>query len=163
MELPRPKFVKTWVQLADVLEVDRKSLDNWKKLPGAPRARSDGRKCVVDWLEFIESQIAAGNIRSPESFMDPDKLELQEQERYWKVKRLKLAYDKDRELVIDREEVKGYYVKVAANVKARLRAKFENELPPKYEGLSPGECQKLNRRALDEVLAGLSGTKYESD
>jgi hypothetical protein len=51
-----PTFAANWVELADLLQVDRRSLQTWRKDPELqdyPRCRPDGRKDVEAWRVWI--------------------------------------------------------------------------------------------------------------
>jgi hypothetical protein len=46
-------YAKTLVELAAVLGVSRRTLTNWQKMEGAPKALSNGLWPVADWREFV--------------------------------------------------------------------------------------------------------------
>ena len=51
-----PKFAKSQVELAGILDVDRKTIGRWLKKEGNPGRKSDGRYNVEDWRKFKTQQ-----------------------------------------------------------------------------------------------------------
>jgi hypothetical protein len=48
-------YVKDQVELADILGVDRKSIQRWKKIEGCPGAKADGRYDVTAWKTWMQT------------------------------------------------------------------------------------------------------------
>ena len=48
-----PLFVKSFVELADVLGVTRQSLNKWRKMKDAPQSAPNGLHTVADWRDFM--------------------------------------------------------------------------------------------------------------
>jgi hypothetical protein len=56
-------YTKTLVELAAVLGVSRRTLTNWQKMEGAPKALSNGLWPVADWREFVRIRgLSAGRV-----------------------------------------------------------------------------------------------------
>jgi hypothetical protein len=51
-----PVFAQNKVELAGIMGVDRKTIDRWLKLPGAPGARSNGKYSVAEWKEWANRE-----------------------------------------------------------------------------------------------------------
>lgn len=138
---------QTTVELARALGVSRRTLSNWRKLPGAPTPASNGTHNVTAWRDFVR----ANNLKGSESMegVNCDSL---------KARKL-LAEVEDRELRVAIK--KGEYVKlsdvrqtwlsVVGQAVTLLRSKFENELPPILSGLDAQAIRDEACKAVDEV------------
>lgn len=146
-------YAKTQVDLANILGVTRRTLNNWLKLEGSPKALSNGMWPVADWREFVRLRGLKTGKLAPQS------------EDALKARKL-LAEVEERELRIAVK--KGEYVRVTdvrlewiglvAQATSILRSKFENELPPILSGLDATGIQAECRKAIDEVLLALHQT-----
>ena len=61
-------YAKTYVELADILGINRRTLNSWKKLDGAPKPLPNGQHDVSAWREFVRlrglkggKEVAGGN------------------------------------------------------------------------------------------------------
>ena len=48
------RYAKTIVKLADILGVNRKTIDRWRKMKGSPKSKPDGRQDIPKWRQFIK-------------------------------------------------------------------------------------------------------------
>lgn len=48
------KFAKTIVELSEILGVNRKTIDRWRKMKGSPKSKPDGRQDIPKWRQFIK-------------------------------------------------------------------------------------------------------------
>ena len=48
------RYAKTIVELADILGVNRKTIDRWRKMKGSPKSKPDGRQDIPKWRQFIK-------------------------------------------------------------------------------------------------------------
>ena len=48
------RYAKTIVELADILGVNRKTIDRWRKMKGSPKSKPDGRQDISKWRQFIK-------------------------------------------------------------------------------------------------------------
>jgi Phage DNA packaging protein, Nu1 subunit of terminase len=139
--------VSTWTELASVLGITRRTLQNWRKKKGAPVADENGKHNIGAWVEFINA----------------DKLDEHDEEfRRHKLRILKAQAD-ERELrngILSRKyvalsEVQEGWIGTTQKAIALMRSKFENELPPLYT-LNPVQNMKLNQSAIDEICRIMS-------
>jgi hypothetical protein len=140
-------YAKTLVELAAVLGVSRRTLTNWQKMEGAPKALSNGLWPVADWREFVRMRgLNAGRVPvGNEEALKARKLLAEVEERELRIAVKKGEYVP---LIKVREE----WIGLVAQATSILRAKFENELPPVLSGLDATGIQRECRRAIDEVL-----------
>jgi hypothetical protein len=140
-------YAKTLVELAAVLGVSRRTLTNWQKMEGAPKALSNGLWPVADWREFVRLRgLNAGRVPvGNEEALKARKLLAEVEER-----ELRIAVKKGEYIPI--HQVKSEWIGLVAQATSILRAKFESELPPVLSGLDATGIQRECRRAIDEVL-----------
>jgi len=140
-------YAKTLVELAAVLGVTRRTLSNWQKMDGAPKALSNGLWPVADWREFVRMRgLKAG--KTPvgnEEALKARKLLAEVEER-----ELRIAVKKGEYVPLTK--VREEWIGLVAQATSVLRAKFENELPPVLSGLDATGIQAECRKAIDEVL-----------
>lgn len=140
-------YAKTLVELAAVLGVSRRTLTNWQKMEGAPKALSNGMWPVADWREFVRLRsLNAGRVPvGNEEALKARKLLAEVEER-----ELRIAVKKGEYVPLTK--VREEWIGLVAQASSILRAKFENELPPVLSGLDATGIQRECRRAIDEVL-----------
>lgn len=140
-------YAKNLVELAAILGVTRRTLNNWQKLDGSPKALSNGMWPVADWREFIRVRgLKAGKMPAHnEDALKARKLLAEVEERELRIQIKKGEY-------VRLDHVRSEWVGLAAQATAILRSKFENELPPILSGLDATGIQAECRKAIDEVL-----------
>jgi hypothetical protein len=140
-------YANTLVELAAALGVSRRTLSNWQKIEGAPKALSNGLWSVADWREFIRIRgLSAGRVPvGNEEALKARKLLAEVEER-----ELRIAVKKGEYVALTK--VREEWIGLVAQATSILRAKFENELPPVLSGLDATGIQRECRRAIDEVL-----------
>lgn len=62
------RYAKTIVELADILGVNRKTIDRWRKMKGSPKPCSDGRYNVAKWRDFVRKH----DLKEPDSPEDDE-------------------------------------------------------------------------------------------
>ncbi len=143
-----PTVAENYVELAKILGVTRRTLQNWRKRPDAPKPMANGFHDVQAWREFMARNDLHGEpvATDAETALRARKLLADVEER-----ELRLAVRK-REYV-PLEEVRETWTKlIGGGAKALLRNKFEMELPPILSGLDATAIQEECRKAIDEVL-----------
>lgn len=142
-------FAKNKVDLAELLGVTRRTIDQWKKLPGSPVTESNGTYNVGDWRRFVRENglktNAPAEVVGKDSALKTRKLLAEVEEREIRVGILRGEQ-------IPVETVRESWTGHVARATAVLRAKFENELPPVLSGMDATGIQKECRKAIDEVL-----------
>lgn len=143
-------YAKNLVELAAILGVTRRTLNNWQKIDGAPKALSNGMWPVADWREFIRLRgLKAGKVPiHNEEALKARKLLAEVEERELRIQIKKGEY-------VRLDQVRSEWIGLAAQATAILRAKFESELPPVLSGLDATGIQAECRKAIDEVLKAL--------
>jgi hypothetical protein len=143
-------YANTLVDLAAALGVSRRTLTNWQKMEGAPKALSNGLWPVADWREFVRIRgLSAGRVPvGHEEALKARKLLAEVEER-----ELRIAVKKGEYVALTK--VREEWTGLVAQATSILRAKFESELPPVLSGLDATGIQKECRRAIDEVLTVL--------
>jgi hypothetical protein len=142
-----PSVAENYVELAKVLGVTRRSLQNWRKRKDAPESAANGFHDVAAWREFMQRNDLHGEpaASDEETALHARKLLAEVEER-----ELRLAVKKGEYVAI--AEVREVWTKQVAKAKDLLRNKFEMELPPILSGLDATAIQEECRKAIDEVL-----------
>lgn len=133
-------------QIAERARIDRGTVSKYLAMEGAPRPDKQIRysyRAAMDWIDRQAPRIASNS------------------EEMRKIKESKLRMEAE-DMAIDLAVKRGQYVDKAtiepaiatfmAQLTDDLRTKFEQELPPKYEGRKTIERQQLNAAAIDWVL-----------
>ncbi len=142
---------ENYVELAKILGVTRRTLQNWRKRKDAPKPAANGFHDVAAWREFMARNDLHGEqaASDEETRLRARKLWAEVQERELRVAVKKREY-------VPFEEVRETWTKQAAKAKDMLRNKFEMELPPILSGLDAVAIQAECRKAIDEVLTIMS-------
>ena len=145
-----PAFAASYVELAALLGVARRTLQRWRKRKDAPRSADSGLHDVAAWHAFMRRHDlkSDGIATEEETALRLRKLRAETEDR-----ELRLAQKK--QLYVSAEDVRQAWkenVMSAANV---FHSKFESELPPVLSGLDATGIQEECRRAIDEVLTML--------
>jgi hypothetical protein len=142
-----PTVAENFVELAKILGVSRRALQNWRKRQDAPQAAANGFHEVAAWREFMERNGLEGETATTdeETALRARKLLAEVEER-----ELRLAVKKGEYVAL--EEVRAVWTEQVAKAKELLRHKFEMELPPVLSGLDTVAIQQECARALDEVF-----------
>jgi phage terminase Nu1 subunit (DNA packaging protein) len=141
---------ENYVELARLLGVSRRTLQNWRKRKDAPLPAANGFHEVAAWREFMRRHDLRGDVAvsDEETALRARKLLAEVEER-----ELRLAVKKGDFVSIG--EVRETWTRLVGQAKDLLRNKFENELPPILSGLDATAIQEECRRAIDEVLGVL--------
>lgn len=148
--------VDNYTALAEALNVSRRQLQTWRKLPGAPKPDPNGQHSVDVWRNFCTlNNLKGGEVLDlDETALRARKLLAETEE-----KEIRVAIRK-REWVRMDEVAETWATGVGQAVNL-LRKKFENELPPILSGLDAPAIQLECRKAIDEVLALLNSGNVE--
>jgi transposase-like protein len=138
---------ENYVELARILGVTRRSLQNWRKRKDAPKPAANGLHEVAAWREFMQRHGLEGDPAATdvESALRARKLLAEVEER-----ELRLAVKKREYVAL--AEVQACWTAQVAKAKDLLRHKFELELPPVLSGLDAVAIQAECQKALDEVF-----------
>lgn len=148
----------TVVELAAALGVTRRTINNWRKIPGAPEPASNGSHNVSAWRDFVRANSLKGgedSVGARTDALKARKLLAEVEERELRVAVKKGEY-------LPTEEVRRSWLVLVGKAIALMRAKFENELPPIMSGLDAQGIREEASRAIDEICRilhnGESGT-----
>lgn len=148
-----PSWADNYVALAGALNVSRRTLNNWKKLPGAPKPAANGKHDVNAWLSF------KANLKGEDSTGDEDAdIGDLPSEPILRRRKLKLWCD-EREIelarlrgeVITVAEVRADWERRIARIKGFLKKRLENELPPILEGMDAPAIHGELVQLMDEL------------
>lgn len=157
--------VTSWVTLAEVLGCHVRSLRNWSKMDGAPKANSGGQHSVPKWRKFIQDKGLVTKL-GPETEEKRTKEELQVAQLERKNALLDIDIAERKGEVIPVEDIASRLQEVAQSQMAALRQKLEIEFPARFLELLPADsltaeqCETLTadvrsrmKLTVDEVCA----------
>ena len=143
-------YAKNKVELAGLLGISRRTLDNWRKSPGAPEPLSNGTYPVAEWREFARTKGKHGGTATDPAHINEAALKARKLLAEVEERELRVAIKRGQYVLI--ETVRREWIGHVAQATGILRAKFENELPPILSGLDATGIQNECRKAIDEVL-----------
>jgi hypothetical protein len=130
-----PAYAASFVELAALPGVARRTLQRWRKRKDAPKPAANGFHDVAAWREFMRRHDLKGDGIATE------------EERALSLRKLR-AEAEERELRVAQKTNVG-------SAAILFRSKLEQELPPILSGLDASGVQAECRRAIDEVLTML--------
>ena len=139
----------TVVELAAALGVTRRTINNWRKIPGAPEPASNGSHNVSAWRDFVRANSLKGgedSVGARTDALKARKLLAEVEERELRVAVKKGEY-------LPTEEVRRSWLVLVGKAISLMRAKFENELPPIMSGLDAQGIREEASRAIDEICS----------
>jgi predicted DNA-binding protein YlxM (UPF0122 family) len=148
-------FAKNQSELADVLGVNRKTIQRWKKDPTFPKTRPDGRyhiREIVDWKEAHGA--SAGDLHSKES-VQVKSLILQNEKLEIQVGILKGEYTPN--VDIDQQ------VSEMVHQAKRELLSLPSSLAPQVVGQSIAEAEKIMKSSIVDALKSLHEHEWNKD
>ena len=143
-----PAVAGSYVELAALLGVTRRTLQRWRARGDAPKPMAEGGHEVGAWREFMRSAKLAGHCSEEEAALRLRRLQAETEEREMRLAERKAAY-------VSVAEVKAEWLRMTARAARVFRHKFEVELPSLLVGLGAADIQARNQRAIDEALTML--------
>ncbi len=142
--------VKTYQQLAELIGVNVRTVNRWRKKAGAPEPLPGGQINIIAWREFVR----AHNLKSGET----DNLDIEA----LKARKL-LAEVEDREIrtavlkgeYVPLEQVRQEWTSHVGKARALLEARLLNECPPILSGMDAVSIREELQKVLDEVYTTL--------
>lgn len=143
------KFAKTIVELSEILGVNRKTIDRWRKLKGSPKPCSDGRHNVAKWRDFVRKH----DLKEPDS---PEDDELKTRKLLAEVKQAELKLKVMEGTYVPIEKVREVWMSHIGQVRSILESRFLNELPPLLTTLDAIQIREKLQEVLDETYKAIS-------
>jgi phage terminase Nu1 subunit (DNA packaging protein) len=149
-------WAKNQVELADILGVERKTIQRWLKIKGCPQSRSDGRYSIPEFREWASK--TGRKIAEDDPDDERNKLE---------VRRLRTICERlDLELEVARgnytanDEVSREVFRMVATAKKVLE-QMPSTLAPQVVGMKVAEAEKRIKDQVDEVIRKLHEKKWD--
>lgn len=138
-------------EIARRSKLDRETIRKYLATEGAPRPNKRqlyNYKAVLAWVEAQSPKLSANSDemkRIKESL-----LRMEEEDA-------RIDLNVKRGLYVEKEKILPAIQAFCAQLTVDLRAKFEQELPPKCIGRTAIDVQRMNAEAIDWVLTRLKG------
>jgi hypothetical protein len=142
---PKDTFAKSYVELAEILGVARKTIERKAKLKSAPRPRSDGRHSVNDWRVFLDDNSRDAGLDGTQ--LKARQILLQNEKLEYQIAILKAQYVP----VADIEKWGAQLGKEIRNAVATIHT-----IAPSIVGHTIAEAEMRLRQLEDEILRTLN-------
>lgn len=142
-------YVKTLVELSEVLGVNRKTIDRWRKMQGSPKSRPDGRQDVSKWRQFIKKN----GLKEADS---PEDKELKSRKLLAEVRQAEIKLKVMEGTYVPIEKVREVWMSHIGQVRNILESRFLNELPPILTTLNAIQIREKMQEVLDETYSAIS-------
>lgn len=149
---PETPFVKNQVALANVLGVERKTVQRWRKEPGNPGARPNGTYSVAEWREYAK---AKGHKFDDDS-NDINATKAKAEQVVIQNKRLLVKYGKEKGDLIPKTLAKQVFAKLLLGAKQRSYASIIRFVTLARMFPSTTEAAEAVRKEMDEIWNALS-------
>lgn len=135
---------KSFDELADLLGVNVRTINRWRKLEGAPQPLPDGGIPLAEWRQFVKARNLKVQTSPHIEALKARKLLAEVEDR-----ELKVSIKRGEFIRLD--EVRSAWLTQVGKAIALLRAKFENELPPILSGQDAQGIREECAGAIDEA------------
>lgn len=143
-----PTYAKNITELAGILQVTRNTVSAWKKLPGNPGVRADGRFEVAAWRSFKATQKSGGRDIEGDAVAEKKRqIALQNELLAVKVTKLKERY-------FEKEVIEQWVTGMILQAK-RVLLGLPSALAPQVVGMDVASAEKILRDSINDALAVL--------
>lgn len=141
-----PKYAKNQTELAELFEVDRKTIQRWRKDPDFPKAAANGRWDVRATQKWIQEHT--------EDSTSPDLHDLKCRQLQLMCEKLEFELKTKRGDYTPNEDVVKWVGEMVTEAKTILLT-IPPKLAPIISGLTPVEAEARLKESIDEALARL--------
>jgi transcriptional regulator with XRE-family HTH domain len=145
------RYAKNQTELAELLGVDRKTIQRWRKEENFPKAMADGRYDIIavrDWRERTRSS-------STTDAEDLSKAEGEARRVWLQVEKLEHEIEVSKGKFISIEQAQQDVAQMCSRARSILLA-IPDTLAPLVIGKTPTQAQQLIRKEIDNALAQIS-------
>ena len=142
-------YADSVVELADILGVTRRTIGNWRKIKGSPKASPNGKHNIAKWREFVRKN----NLKEADS---PEDEELKTRKLLAEVRQAEIKLKVIEGTYVPIEKVREVWTIHIGQVRQILESRFLNELPPILTTLDAVQIREKMQEVLDESYKALS-------
>ena len=142
-------YADSVVELADILGVTRRTIGNWRKIKGSPKASPNGKHNIAKWREFVRKN----NLKEADS---PEDEELKTRKLLAEVRQAEIKLKVMEGTYVHIEKVREVWTTHIGQVRQILESRFLNELPPILTTLDAVQIREKMQEVLDESYKALS-------
>lgn len=140
-------FAKNQVELAEILKVDRRTVQRWLKKPGCPGKSSNGRYKIPDWKQFAKLQGHDTGDSDGDGVTAKDQnIRLQNEKLLFQLKVLKKEY-------VSSAEVEQWGASLGGEIRKTVVS--IHKIASSLAGLTPAEIEIRLKELEDEILMKL--------
>lgn len=140
-------YAKTTVELAEVLGVNRRTINLWRKMEGAPKPIANGQHDVSAWREFVR----LNGLKGGKELTGANQEALKARRLLVDIEERELRLAIKRETVVSLDSVRQEWITKVARARSLLESRFLNELPPILSGLDAHAIRGKLDQALHEA------------
>lgn len=142
-------YADSVVELADILGVTRRTIGNWRKIKGSPKASPNGKHNISKWRIFIKKN----GLKEADS---PEDEELKSRKLLAEVRQAELKLKVMEGTYVPIERVREVWTTHIGQVRSILESRFLNELPPILTTLDAIQIREKMQEVLDETYKAIS-------
>ncbi len=142
-------WANTQVELADILQIERKTVQRWLKIDGNPGSTSDGRFNVPAWREWAKQQ--GRKVQDGEKI---DKAKLEAQKLLHQNTLLEIEIARRKGELTENHLIETWVAEMVGSAKTVLLS-LPGILAPQVVGLTVPDAERRIRDAIDEALLQL--------
>lgn len=157
---------RNYEELAAMLGVSTRALRDWRKMPGAPRAGTDGKgHDVALWRSFVRAHglkdTSAENGGEPDADGIPGLDILKQRKLFAEVQAREFELAIRHKEFVSMELVREHWTANAGRAIAILRKKLEDELPPLLAGMDAQPIRVEMAKVVDGFVAEMRDVQQE--
>ena len=142
-------YAESVVELSEILGVSRRTIGNWRKMKGSPKATANGKHNIAKWRKFISKNGLKETDTPEDEALKSRKLLAEVRQAELKLKTMEGMY-------VSIEKVREVWTIHIGQVRSILESRFLNELPPILTTLTAIQIREKMQEVLDESYKALS-------
>lgn len=144
---------RSWVELAAVLNVTRKTIHKWVKLKGSPPKRSNGTIDVAEWRAFCRARGLRSDEPAPNEEDDGSLEPLKRRKLLAEILEREHRLGVRQREYIPAVEIRETWGRLVGDAITLLRKRLEDEAPPVLSGMDAVAIRSEMGRVIDEFIA----------
>lgn len=141
-------YATNYVELANILGVNRKTIKRWRDKPDAPSPLSNGKHDVSLWRQFVRNH----NLKSDET---EDMNDLKARKLFAEVRQAEIKTKVMEGKYVSIETVNSVWTQHISQVKQILETRLLNEMPPLFATLTAVQIRQNIQNVLDECYMAI--------
>lgn len=150
-------YAKNQVELAEIMQVDRKTVQRWLKVKGCPAARPDGRYSVLEWKTWAES---TGRKVADSDDFESERGRLEVRRLRTICERLDLELETTKGNYTHNDEIKRRVYRMVGSSRKILGA-IPAQAAPQVVGMTIPEAEAFLKEQIDDAMRRLHEDEWQ--